>query len=418
MFSVALFWVIALAIVAATLVVLARPLLRGGRPTGDAAPPELDATTAVYRDQKRQLDADLAAGAITTAEHTAAQEELVHRLGAEIAKRPSETEAGEARTPWVAIVVLVAIVPVTSVLLYQLLGNPAGMKAQAPSPEQPQFSQEDVRAMVEKLAQRMRANPDDPKGWILLARSYAAMGRFAESSDAFAEAAKRMPDDAQLYADWADAAAMAQQRKLVGKPEELVARALALDPNNRKALALSATALLERGNIEGSLARWRELRQKLASGSDEAREIDRVIAEISGSPTTTGPAPEAKAPSTTSPPQPAGALAGRIDVDPKIASRVAPDDTVFVLARSAEGGRVPLAVMRIHGRELPATFHLDDSMGMVPEMRLSATPRVIVEARVSKSGNAKASAGDLRGRSAPVAPGDANVRIVINEVVP
>jgi cytochrome c-type biogenesis protein CcmH len=75
-------------------------------------------------------------------------------------------------------------------------------------------------------------------------------------------------------------------------------------------------------------------------------------------------------------------------------------------------------VMRIHGRELPATFHLDDSMGMVPEMRLSATPRVIVEARVSKSGNAKASAGALRGRSAPVAPGDANVRIVINEVVP
>ena len=418
MFSVALFWVIALVIVAATLVVLARPLLRGGRPTGDSAPPELDATTAVYRDQKRQLDADLAAGAITTAEHTAAQEELVHRLGAEIAKRPSATEAGEARTPWVAIVVLVAIVPVTSVLLYQLLGNPAGMKAQAPTAPQPQFSQDDVRAMVEKLAQRMRANPDDPKGWILLARSYAAMGRFAESSDAFAEAAKRVPDDAQLYADWADAAAMAQQRKLAGKPEELVARALALDPNNRKALALSATALLERGNIEGSLARWRELRQKLASGSDEAREIDRVIAEISGGPTTTSPAPEAKAPSTTSPAQPAGALAGRIDVDPKIASRVAPDDTVFVLARSAEGGRVPLAVMRIHGRELPAAFHLDDSMGMVPEMKLSATPRVVVEARVSKSGNAKASAGDLRGTSAPVAPGDANVRIVINEVVP
>ncbi|HEY2817093.1 MAG TPA: c-type cytochrome biogenesis protein CcmI [Casimicrobiaceae bacterium] len=418
MFSVALFWVIALAIVSATLVVLARPLLRGGKPTGDDAPPELDATTAVYRDQKRQLDADLAAGAITTAEHTAAQEELVHRLSAEIAKRPSATEAGEARTPWVAIVVLVAIVPVTSVLLYELLGNPAGMKAEAPAAPQPQFSQEDVRAMVEKLAQRMRANPDDPKGWILLARSYAAMGRFAEASDAFAEAAKRMPDDAQLYADWADAAAMAQQRKLVGKPEELVARALALDPNNRKALALSATALLERGNIEGSLARWRELRQKLASGSDEALEIDRVIAEISGSPTATSPAPEAKAPSTRVPAQSAGALGGRIDVDPKIASRIAPDDTVFVLARSAEGGRVPLAVMRIHGRELPATFHLDDSMGMVPEMKLSATPRVIVEARVSKSGNAKASAGDLRGTSAPVAPGDGNVHIVINEVVP
>ena len=71
----------------------------------------------------------------------------------------------------------------------------------------------------------------------------------------------------------------------------------------------------------------------------------------------------------------------------------------------------------MHARELPATFHLDDSMGMIPEAKLSATPRVVVEARVSKSGNAKASAGDLRGVSAPVAPGDANVHVVIGEVV-
>ena len=175
----------------------------------------------------------------------------------------------------VTIVVLVAVVPVASVLLYQLLGNPAAMKAQAPvAAERSQFSEQDVRAMVDKLAERMKTNPDDPKGWILLARSYAALGRYAESSDAFAEAAKRLPDDAQLYADWADAAAMAQQRKLVGKPEELIARALKIDPNNRKALALSATALLERGDVNGSLARWRELKQKLAPDSDEAREIE------------------------------------------------------------------------------------------------------------------------------------------------
>ena len=139
----------------------------------------------------------------------------------------------------------------------------------------------------------------------------------------------------------------------------------------------------------------------------EDREIDKVIAEIGGSTST----PPASVPATK------GTLAGRIELDPKMAPRVAPDDTVFVLARSAEGGRVPLAVTRIRARELPATFHLDDSMGMIPEAKLSATPRVVVEARVSKSGNAKASAGDLRGVSAPVAPGDANVHVVIGEVV-
>src|SRR4051812_15826017 len=166
MLSITLFWIIALALVAATLYIIARPLLRGGTPLTHAAPPELDAATAVYRDQKRQLDADLAAGAITEVEHTAAEEELVHRLGAEIAKRPGAAEAGDTRTPWIAVVVLVAVVPGASVLLYQMLGNPAAMKPQAALAERPQLSDEDVRAMVDKLAQRMRTNPDDPKGWI------------------------------------------------------------------------------------------------------------------------------------------------------------------------------------------------------------------------------------------------------------
>src|SRR6266480_5787278 len=134
MIFVVLFWFVALALVAATLVVLARPLLRGGKPRQDAAPPELDAATAVYRDQKRQLDDDLAAGAITANEHAAAQEELVHRLGAEVAEQPNAT-AGATHTPWIAIVVLVAVVPVASVLLYQILGNPAAIRVQTARPQ-------------------------------------------------------------------------------------------------------------------------------------------------------------------------------------------------------------------------------------------------------------------------------------------
>src|SRR5213083_1243352 len=111
--------------------------------------------------------------------HVAAQEELVHRLGAEIAKQPSATAAGATRTPWIAIVVLVAVVPVASVLLYQILGNPAAIGVQT---ARPQFTDNDVRAMVEQLAQRMQTHPEDPKAWMLLARSYAALGRYSESA--------------------------------------------------------------------------------------------------------------------------------------------------------------------------------------------------------------------------------------------
>src|SRR5204863_6323500 len=140
------------------------------------------------------LGGDLGAGAIPAAEHAVAQEELVHRLGAEIAKQPGAIEAGATRTPWIAIILLVAVVPVASVLLYQILGNPGAIDAQI---ARPRFTDQDLRAMVEQLAQRMQTHPEDPKGWLLLARSYAALGRYSDAATAFAEAAKRSPDDAQ-----------------------------------------------------------------------------------------------------------------------------------------------------------------------------------------------------------------------------
>jgi cytochrome c-type biogenesis protein CcmH len=271
-----------------------------------------------------------------------------------------------------------------------------------------------VVAMIEKLAQRMKANPADPNGWLLLARSYAALGRFNESAEAYAQAAQRMPESAQLYADWADVIAMAQNRKLAGRPEELTRRALALDPKHPKALALAASAAMERNDHEGALAHWRALKAQIAPGSEDARALDAVIAEIETKQgtVTKSPAPRvaaANAPET---------VAGRVEVDPGLVSRVSPDDTVFILARAIEGPRIPLAVMRIKARDLPAAFRLDDSMSMAPELKLSKAARVLVEARISKSGNAMPQSGDLRGTSAQVKPGDSNVRIVVSEVVP
>src|SRR2546427_731387 len=110
-----------------------------------------------------------------------------------------------------------------------------------------------IVAMVDSLAQRLKARPDDADGWALLARSYQALGRFPEAADAYAHADALIPDNAALLADYADVLAMAQGRKLAGKPAALAQRALAIDPKHRKALALAATAALEAGDLEGAL---------------------------------------------------------------------------------------------------------------------------------------------------------------------
>lgn len=441
MTSTPIFWIAAAALIALTLVALVWPLMRRSANAAEEAPGEMAAATTIYRDQRRQLDADLAAGAITTDEHAAALDELATRLGAEIALPVPAAPAPASRAPWIAALVLVAVVPTAAVIAYMVLGNPGAMKLQATQAAQAGhdgISEETMRGMVDNLAQRMKDNPADPRGWMLLGRSYAALGRFDEAANAYAQAAERVPaPDAQLYADWADAAAMAQGRKLAGKPEELVERALALEPTNPKALALSGTARLERGDLPGSIRQWRALRAQLAADSDDAREVDSVIAKLEGQARIAGGAPKAAAtqppPLAVAPAAPApatvakagaptnaaaSAVSGRVELDPKLAARVAPDDTVFVLARAAEGPRMPLAVQRFRAAELPRAFRLDDSMSMAPGMTLSAMPKVIVEARVSKSGNAITQPGDLRGTAGPLAPGANDLRIVIGDVVP
>jgi cytochrome c-type biogenesis protein CcmH len=110
-------------------------------------------------------------------------------------------------------------------------------------------------------------------------------------------------------------------------------------------------------------------------------------------------------------------LRGTVRIAPQLTGKFDSEDTVFIYARAAEGPPMPLAVLRHRARELPVQFALDDSMAMAPGMTLSAHARVVVTARVSKSGGATPQPGDLQGASAPVASDARGVEVVIDSVV-
>ncbi len=105
-----------------------------------------------------------------------------------------------------------------------------------------------------------------------------------------------------------------------------------------------------------------------------------------------------------------------VSISPALSGKAAPDDTVFVFARAAQGPRMPLAIARQQVKDLPVTVVLDDSSAMSPEMKLSSVPHVVVVARVSKSGMAGARNGDLEGVSGVVKTGQA-VALSIDRVV-
>ena len=409
------FWALALALVLATLAALVVPLLRTRARREGPAPD--DAAAAVYRDQKRQLDADFAAGAIGEEERAAAEAEIVARLGAELSAAPQPDAADAGRAPWIVAIAIVAIVPAAALVAYLAVGNPQALDAGA---ARKRMTEPEVVSMVERLAQRMKEDPSDPQGWLLLGRSWSALQRYQESADAYAEAVKRMPGNADALADWADALAMAQGRKLAGKPTEIIGQALAADPTHPKSLALAASAAMERGDDKAAVRYWQALLAVVPPGSEDAQGIAATIAQLGGTPS---PAPLTSAAARPSP-QPSAAapaasrITGRVEIAPALASRIPPDATLFVYARAAQGSRMPLAILRRTARELPLEFALDDSMAMAPGATISSAREVVVEARVSASGSATAASGDLSGVSAAVAPGASGLRITIDRVVP
>lgn len=424
--SVALFWIVALLLAAGTVAALVWPLLRASARTSMQ---EEATATDVYRDQKRQLDDELAAGAITRAERDAQVDELAARLSGELASAPAAVSRGSPRTSYIAAVILVAAIPATALVLYATFGDPGIFREQAQASERRKMSAQEVIALVDKLAARMKEHPEDPTGWRLLARSYAALGKFPAAVAAFREAAARGPADASLYADWADALAM-QNRSLEGEPSKLVERALALDPAQPKALSLAATAALERKDYDRAIDEWRKLKVQMPPGSDEARDIDTMIAEADaarrGRPMPpVGANASAQASSPAAPGAqaideakvPSSAITGRVSLAPALRDHVAANDTLFIFAQAANGPRMPLAVVRASAAELPREFRLDDSMAMTPAARLSGAKEVIVQARISKSGSATPSPGDLQGTSRVVAPGAHDLSIVIDDVI-
>lgn len=270
---------------------------------------------------------------------------------------------------------------------------------------------EQMASMVDALAERLKDDPKNTEGWAMLARSYTVIGRHADALKAYERAVALRRDDADLLADYADALALKNKRQLAGEPMKWVERALKADPRNLKALALAGTHAYERKDYKGAVKYWQqltdygtpdnELVQQIAPGLAQAREHAGLTA--------TAATPPAAALATS--------ISGTVTLAPALARQVNPDDTVFIFARDAQGSRMPLAILRKQVRDLPYRFTLDDSLAMSPAARLSGAKQVIVEARVSKSGEARAQPGDLGGQTGPVSPGATSLTLDIRDTV-
>lgn len=407
----AMFWTLCGLLLLAGLLFLLRPLWRTPGPDAVGA---AGANAAVYRDQLREAERDLAADLISP--------ERFEQLRAEIQRRVLEDAGGPpaavgrvAQSRGLAVM-LAVLIPVASLAVYLALGRPDAADPQAlhaagARAGDHQVTGEQIEQMVGALAQRLEAQPDDSQGWVMLGRSYVALNRFDEASAALRKALALQPRNPDVLADLADVQAVAQGGRFAGEPARLIQQALEIDPQHVKALALAGSVAFDNRDYTQAKALWQRLLAAVPAESDIARSVRGSIEEA-----TRLQAPAAAAPAAAA--SAAVRLTGEVSLSPALADKVRPGDTVFVFARAAQGSRMPLAIVRQPAGAWPLKFTFDDSTAMTPEQRLSAHPQVVVVVRVSRSGNATAQSGDLEGSTGPVPHGSQGVRLTVDRIRP
>lgn len=423
---------------------------------------DLDRRVAVFRDRRDEIGRERDAGRLTETEAEQALADLLRQMAEELPPEaiagaapgngaraatlsspgqgqsaPRATQAARSRAPLAAGLALAVLLPLVAVGVYRAVGSPEIALAQlegrssdlAGSP-QAQFD-----ALVAEIEARLRANPDDGEAWAVLAEAYKMIGNHGAAIEAFGKATGLLPPNARLLADYAESTALAAGGDFSGRPTELLEQALAADSNDPKAIALMGAARYRAGDLPQARRYLAQLLGTLPPGSQDAAQIGEVVARIDAELAAGGQAPppaaaagdKAPPPAATSPGgQPGGqpaapagpaVLSGRVQLAPALAGKAPPGATLFVIARAAQGPRIPVAVLRKPADSLPLDFELGDANAMDPSRLLSTVGEIVLEARISLSGDATRKPGDLIGEPVAATPGSTGLTLVVDRVV-
>jgi cytochrome c-type biogenesis protein CcmH len=435
------FWVVAgIFIVGALLFVLPTLWSKKNRPGGVAR----DATNvSIYRDQLAELDSDFRNDILTHEQYEQSKRELQQRMLQDVSEGETMTTATMGGNRNVATITLTTlVVPLLAVSLYLWLGNTKALLPQPAMEQMPMGAAADdgghanISSVLENLTARLREQPDDVEGWLMLGRTYAMMQRFNEAKDAYEKVLALSPDNSEFITDYADIVAMTNNGSLLGQPLELINKALRLDPGNPKALALAGTAEFEQKKYKEAAAYWEKLLALIpASEADLVNSISASIAEAkslgSGKGSLVARAQQQSSGGQTPPPAEnkpesvaaagaatSGTLSGIVTLSPSLAGKASPNDSLYIFARAKTGPKAPLATLRLQVKDLPASFSLNDSMAR-SGVQLSTFPaEVVVGARISRSGSPMPQSGDLQGFSQPIRIGGKDIKVVIDQQLP
>ena len=386
------FWLLITLMIVSSLVFALRPLLfRNIRQNSK----DDQARINVYRLRLSELAANKKNGVITSMQLDSMRKELEQNFLQGIENQPVSKDITEkdnsSRQRWGTVAGIAVVTPLVAISLYLLIGSPNAINP-AKETQNPQSEQQhSIIDMVTQLEARLEQEPNDVEGWNMLARSHMVLHNYEKAAIAMQRLYELVGDKADVLIRYADTLTMLHDGKFFGKPQDLIDKALDLEPEHPMGLWLAGMASAEQGEYQAAIDYWYRLLPQLANNDAESSSVKAMIAQAQqklGQDRVDDILNEENV-------ETGSTITVNVSLAASLLEKTSPTDTLFIFAKPPSGPPMPLAVVKQQVSDLPITVTLDDSMAMMPTQKISNFNHVLVSARISKSGNAMPQSGDL-----------------------
>lgn len=373
----------------------------------------------IYKDRLAELERERESGTLDDVAFSQLKLELEKNLLGDVVEQEKRTAPIVVGNRQLVTVTLLALITVTAAMgIYSKLGAYAELEIAEQRAEMRKGGRTPtLEEAITSLQNELDVQPNNPEGWYMLATTFLNMGRFQEGAEALQQVLSTLPEDAPQYVgvmgQYAQARYFAEGNQITPSLRAHIDKTLLREPGEVTTLGLLGIDAFENQQYQQALSYWNKALENVDDNSERSRSLRTGITK----------AREAlQAQGITVADQPEVLSGAQLEVEvtlsEELKSRVQPEQVIFVFARPV-GGRMPLAAVKLTVKDLPARVTLDDSLAMMPEMKLSSVEVVELNAKVSLSGRPQATPGDLIGTLAPVKVKAENgtLKLVINQVV-
>lgn len=376
---------------------------------------------SVFRENIQELQSELNTGDLDSNQLENIRSELelslLQEVNSESEDQPLVSESNH-KASHKSLLILTTILVCLSVFLYFYLGNPqviemSGLGGTEVYSEEPGEYQPSTQ-MIALMEQHLGKNPEDVNGLYFLASNYIGLSDYENAANALDRLYQVTGDNPQVLVSYIDVLVRLNNGSFAGRATELIERAVMIAPDNYSALLFAGLAAEESGDYRKANGYYKRLLPVLEGNPQLLNTINMLIAN-SEMQMQEGDANEPSA----QPEDSTVSVKLSVSIADELNDEVEQSDTVFIYAQSISGNAMPLAVYRTQVSELPIEITLDDSLSMMPTHKISNFNEVKVQARISKSGTAEVSSGDLIGLLENVqVPGAEVLSLIINSKVP